>query len=189
MRASKNSSSSSSSSSSSDETRARYLGEIAPLLDAAREIDCLSPTQKKHVHRRILRTLFRSRFLSFRVRLVPALAALGMLVIGGAAFATAERLGLLAKFGAKAPTSAAAQPKQETRKRRGSGARPAARENAPGATEATLGEGAQVSSVTVVLPEIPDPLLFSVAEASSGDCNSCHTQSGANSAPGRITLP
>jgi hypothetical protein len=25
--------------------------------------------------------------------------------------------------------------------------------------------------------------------ASSGDCNSCHTQSGANNAPGRITLP
>jgi uncharacterized membrane protein len=25
--------------------------------------------------------------------------------------------------------------------------------------------------------------------ASNGDCNSCHTQSGANSAPGRITLP
>jgi cytochrome c553 len=25
--------------------------------------------------------------------------------------------------------------------------------------------------------------------ASTGDCNSCHTQSGANSAPGRITLP
>ena len=25
--------------------------------------------------------------------------------------------------------------------------------------------------------------------ASSGDCNSCHTLSGANSAPGRITLP
>jgi len=25
--------------------------------------------------------------------------------------------------------------------------------------------------------------------ASSGDCNSCHTQSGANGAPGRITLP
>ena len=27
------------------------------------------------------------------------------------------------------------------------------------------------------------------AQQTSGDCNSCHTQSGANSAPGRITLP
>jgi uncharacterized membrane protein len=27
------------------------------------------------------------------------------------------------------------------------------------------------------------------ATASTGDCNSCHTQSGANSAPGRITMP
>ncbi len=167
MRASKNPPSSSSSSSSSDETRAHYLGEIAPLLDAAREIDCLSPAQKKHVHRRIVRTLFRSRFLSFRVRLVPVLAALGMLVIGGAAFAMAERLGLIPKLGAKAPSAAAAQPKQEARKRRGSGARSAARERAPGVPEATVGEGAQVSSVTVVLPEIPDPLLFPVAEAST----------------------
>jgi hypothetical protein len=25
--------------------------------------------------------------------------------------------------------------------------------------------------------------------ASTGDCNSCHTQNGANGAPGRITLP
>ena len=30
---------------------------------------------------------------------------------------------------------------------------------------------------------------FMVAPQSSGDCNSCHTQKGENSAPGRITLP
>lgn len=30
---------------------------------------------------------------------------------------------------------------------------------------------------------------FMVSPQSSGDCNSCHTQNGANSAPGRITLP
>ncbi|HEX7499385.1 MAG TPA: hypothetical protein VF524_03680, partial [Polyangia bacterium] len=164
---SSSSSSSSSSGSSSDETRARYLGEIAPLLDAAREVDGLSPTQKRQVRRRIVRTLFRTRFLSFRVRLVPALAALGMLVIGGAAFATAERLGLIPKLGAKAPPAPAAQPKQETRRRRGSGARPAAHKSAPGAPEVTVGEGAQLSPVTVVLPEIPDPLLFPVAGAST----------------------
>ena len=85
MRASKNS--------SSDDLRQRYLGEIAPLFDAAREVDGLSEVQKKQVRKRIARTLFRTRFLSFRVRLVPVLAALGMLVIGGAAFATAERFG------------------------------------------------------------------------------------------------
>ncbi|HJX65368.1 MAG TPA: hypothetical protein VJ860_15605 [Polyangia bacterium] len=28
-----------------------------------------------------------------------------------------------------------------------------------------------------------------VSTASSGDCNGCHTQTGANGAPGRITLP
>jgi hypothetical protein len=28
-----------------------------------------------------------------------------------------------------------------------------------------------------------------VAAQTSGDCNSCHTQNGANSAPGRILLP
>ena len=73
----------------SDDIRERYLGEIAPLLDAARQIDSLTEVQTTRVRRRIVRTLFRTRFLSFRVRLLPALAALGMLVIGGAAFAMA----------------------------------------------------------------------------------------------------
>jgi tetratricopeptide (TPR) repeat protein len=163
MRASKNSSSNA----SSDDIRARYLGEIAPLLDAAREIDSLSPAQTKQVRRRIVRTLFRTRLLSFRVRLVPVLAALGMLVIGGAAFATAERLGLLPKLGTKAPTAPAAQPKQETRKHRGSGTPPAAREGAPGAPVATVSEATPASPITLVLPEVPDPLLFPVAEAST----------------------
>jgi hypothetical protein len=27
------------------------------------------------------------------------------------------------------------------------------------------------------------------ATLTTGDCNSCHTQSGADSAPGRITIP
>ena len=151
MRASKNSSSNA----SSDDIRARYLGEIAPLLDAAREIDSLSPAQTKQVRRRIVRTLFRTRLLSFRVRLVPVLAALGMLVIGGAAFATAERLGLLPKLGTKAPTAPAAQPKQETRKHRGSGTPPAAREGAPGAPVATVSEATPASPITLVLPEVP----------------------------------
>jgi hypothetical protein len=113
MRASKNA--------SFDDIRERYLGELAPLLDAARPIDSLSEVQKKQVRKRIVRTLFRSRFLSFRVRLVPVLAALAMVVIGGVAFATAERLGLISKLGAKKASAPVRQPKQEVRKHRGIG--------------------------------------------------------------------
>src|SRR5664279_5265653 len=94
----------------SDDIRERYLGEIAPLLDAARQIDSLTEVQTRQVRKRIVRTLFRTRLLSFRVRLVPVLVALAMLVIGGAAFAMAERLGLLPKLGAKTPRVGAVQP-------------------------------------------------------------------------------
>jgi len=154
---------------SSDDIRARYLGEIAPLLDAARQIDSLTEVQTRQVRKRIVRTLFRTRFLSFRVRLVPVLAALGMLVIGGAAFAMAERLGLLPRLGAKTPSVPAVQPKQEMRKRRGSGARPSVRGPAPGSPEAAThaDDSAGADGAAVVLPEIPDPLLLPVAEAST----------------------
>jgi len=156
---------------SSDDIRARYLGEIAPLLDAARQIDSLSEVQKKQVRKRIARTLFRTRFLSFRVRLVPVLAALGMLVIGGAAFATAERLGLIPKMGAKSPSAPTLQPKQDVRKRRASGVRPAVRADGPGMHEETANESTPASSeaASVVLPEVPDPLLLPVAAASTAD--------------------
>ena len=154
---------------SSDQVRERYLGEIAPLLDAARQVECLSPSQKKQVRKRIVRTLFRTRFLSFRVRLVPVLAALGMLVIGGAAFATAERLGLLPTFGPPGPSAPGSQPKQEMRKRRGGWAKPATRPIAPGAPEVPASESTPASpeETSVVLPEVPDPLLLPAAQAST----------------------
>jgi hypothetical protein len=142
---------------SSDDIRERYLGEIAPLLDAARPIYSLTEIQTKQVRKRIVRTLFRRRFLSFRVRLFPVLAALAMLVIGGAAFAMAERLGLLPKLDAKSPGVPATEPTQEMRKRRGGGARPAVRGPVPGSPEAA----------TVVSPAAPDPQLGSAVESSA----------------------
>jgi hypothetical protein len=161
MRASKNS--------SSDDIRERYLGEIAPLLDAARPVNSLSEVQKKQVRKRIVRTLFRTRFLGFRVRLVPALAALGMLVVGGAAFATAERLGLIAKLGTKKAIAPASQPKQDVRKRKGHGGRPDTRTRGPGEPESAAVEVdlASAEASTVVLPEVPDPLLLPIVEAST----------------------
>jgi hypothetical protein len=158
MRASKNA--------SSDEIRERYLGEIAPLLDAAKPIDSLSEVQKKQVRKRIVRTLFRTRFLSSRVRLVPVLAALGMVVIGGAAFATAERLGFISKLGAKKASAPAGQPKQEVRKRRGTGGHGAGSPEGS-AVEVDLAEAESDSaeSDSVVLPEVPDPLLSAMAKA------------------------
>ena len=153
----------------SDDIRERYLGEIAPLLDAARQIDSLTEVQTRQVRKRIVRTLFRTRFLSFRVRLVPVLVALGMLVIGGAAFAMAERLGFLPKLGAKTPNAGAVQSKQDMRKRRGSGVRSAVLGHAPDSPEAAAQASPSLSpeGTTVVLPEIPDPLLLPVAEAST----------------------
>ncbi len=161
MRAAKNS--------SSEGVRERHLGAIAPLLDAAGAIDCLSPEQRKQVRGRIVRTLFRTRFSTFRVRLVPVLAAFGMLVIGGAAFAMAERFGLLPDLGAKPPSAVPAQIKQETYKRRRGGARPAARDGTPVVSEATTGEVFPDVPVTgaIALPKIPDPWLFPGGEASA----------------------
>ena len=156
MRASKNS--------ASDDLRERCLGKIAPLFDAARVVDGLSEVQKKRVRKRIARTLFRTRFLSFRVRLVPVLAALGMLVIGGAAFATAERFGLIPKMGAKASSLPASQSKQDVRKRRN--LRPAGSAQGTGLPEVTDNLPASPEAATVVLPEVQDPLEF--AQASTG---------------------
>jgi len=164
-----------SSSDDSDEIRGRYLGEIAPLLDASRQIDSLSEVQKKQVRKRIVRTLFRTRSLSLRVRLVPVLAALGLLVIGGAAFATAERLGLIPRMGAKSPSAPTLQPKQTIQKHRNMW--PAVRAQGPGSPEAAFNEDERDESgesalavsdaSSVVLPEVPDPLLFPVAPAST----------------------
>jgi tetratricopeptide (TPR) repeat protein len=161
MRATKNA--------SADDIRERHLGEIAPLLDAARQVDSLSEVQKRQVRKRIVRTLFRTRSLNLRVRLVPVLIALGMLVIGGAAFATAERLGLISRVGAKTSRAPVTQPKPEARKRRGSGARPATpvRETSEPETSASDSEWAFAQAASVALPEVPDPLLLPAAEASA----------------------
>jgi len=152
---------------SSVDLRERYLGEIAPLLDAARVVDCLSPTQKKQVRKRIVRTLFRTRFLSFRVRLVPALAALGMLVIGGAAFAAAEHLGLIPMFKSMTPSAPGSQPKQEMRKRKGAGAKSVSRMGAPPEVSASESAPASPEETSLVLPDVPSPLLFPIAQAST----------------------
>jgi hypothetical protein len=155
--------------SSSDDMRERYLGEIAPLLGAAKQVDCLSPAQKQQVRKRIVRTLFRTRLPRFRVRLVPVLAALGMLVIGGAAFATAERLGLIPKFGPTAPSPPQIQPKPELHKRKGGWSKPASIPAGSGADEAPAIEDAPASAeeTSVVLPGVPDPLVLPVAQAST----------------------
>jgi len=79
----------------SDENRERYLGEIAPFLAAAAPLEGLSPESRRQIRRRVLRTLFRVRSVEFRIRLMPVLAALGLLALGGAAFATAQRFGLI----------------------------------------------------------------------------------------------
>jgi hypothetical protein len=152
---------------SSDSLRERYLGEIAPLLDAARVVDCLSPARKKQVRKRIVRTLFRTRFLSFRVRLVPALAALGMLVMGGAAFAAAERLGLIPALSMMRPSSPGNQPKQEMRKRKGAGAKSVSRMGAPPEVSASESAPASPEETSLVLPDVPSPLLFPIAQAST----------------------
>src|SRR6266542_1916483 len=92
-------SSSQSPSQSSDEIRERCLGEIAPLLAAARRIDSLSPERKRMVRRRILRTTFGTGWLALRMRPAAVAFALAALVVGGVAFAAAERLGLIPGIG------------------------------------------------------------------------------------------
>jgi len=87
---------------SPDQIQERYLGEIAPLLAAARKVESLSPVQKKQVRNRILRTLFRTHSLPLRFRLTPVLVGVGLLA-GGAAFATAEHLGWIHRVDHKSP--------------------------------------------------------------------------------------
>jgi hypothetical protein len=154
---------------SSEEIRERYLGEIAPLLDAARKIESLTPAQKKHVHRRILRTVFRTRFLGFHVRLAPILAALAMLVVGGAAFATAERLGLIPKISPKDTGAPAYESKPQSHKRKAFRVRPAAQVGEAVVVEETVDEQLAVPAVIipVTIPELPDPLVLPVVEASA----------------------
>ena len=148
---------------SSDENREHYLGQIAPLLEAARQVESLSPAQTGQVRRRIARTLFGTRHLTFRARWVPVLVALALLVIGGAAFATAQRLGLLPSLGHKEASAPAGQATSEARKRKATRGRPGSQFANP----ASDGVGPTSGQATVVLPEIPDPLLYPFSPAST----------------------
>jgi hypothetical protein len=132
---------------SPDEIRERYLGEIAPLLEAARNLESLSPAQKKHVRRRVLRTVFGGRGKLFRFRLTPVMVAVGLLVAGGVAFATAERLGLIHRPDQGPPNLKTSDGDTNRRKnlhpKRGSQPEAAARQ----------------PTADWVLPSVPDPLL------------------------------
>jgi hypothetical protein len=145
------------------EIRERYLGEIAPLLEAARQAETQSPVDKKRVRKRILRTMFGTRRPGPRARLLPVLVAVGLLVVGGAAFATAQRLGIIPRLGGQEPSSPAGQTTPEQRKRRSGRVRPvtqpAAEAPVPAASEPVL------DTAPVVLPKIPDPLLSLPSQA------------------------
>jgi hypothetical protein len=154
--------------SGSDELRERYLGELAPLLEAARQVESLSPVQKKRVRRRIARTLFGTRPLTLRARLLTVLAALGLLVIGGAAFATAQRLGLLPKLGLGEAGAPAGDTGAEARRRKPRGrvtARPASGDLLPPMASQPVAPSAEPPAV--VLPEVPDPLLVPGPQAAA----------------------
>jgi hypothetical protein len=148
-----------------EQLRERYLGEIAPLLEAARQVEMLSPVEKKQVRKRILRTLFGTRFLGLRGRLVPVLVALALLVFGGAAFATAQRLGLLPRLGGPSDDVPAPASSSQVGKHKGThgrpGARPAANAEVPSAvsTEAPAAAPLPAETPTVMMPTVPDPLL------------------------------
>jgi hypothetical protein len=146
--------SSSRASRSVDELRERYLGEIAPLLDAARGVECLSSERKRKVRRRIMRTAFGTRWLGLRMRLAPAVIVLAALVVGGAAFAAAERLGLIPGMG-KAPLPAVpSTTRSHSEKRRA----PVNAQPPPVLARAPE---------TVILPEVSDPLLLALPAAST----------------------
>ena len=153
----------------SEEIRGRYLGEIAPLLEAARPIESLPPERKKQVRRRVARTLFGTRHLGFRARLSPALAALALLVIGGAAVATAQSLGFLPGLGNTQTGAPAGQSTQEARKRKTARGRsvshPAVGDSAGGQAGGGLGQPSE--QAPVVLPEVPDPLISAVSAAAT----------------------
>jgi hypothetical protein len=98
-----------------------------------------------------------------RARLLPVLVAMALLVLGGAAFATAQRLGLLPSLGHKEASAPAGQATQEARKHKATRARPGSQLANPVSDDA----GPTSGQATVVLPEIPDPLLYPFSPAST----------------------
>ena len=154
MRTFKPSAPSASSSPSSDAIRERYLGEIAPLLDAARRLDSLSPERKRLVRRRILRTTFGTGWLALRLRPAAVALALAALVVGGVAFAAAERLGLIPGIGRAPRPDETPTNRSRAEKRRSpvTTQPPSVLDRAPD---------------KVILPELPDPLLLALPAAST----------------------
>jgi hypothetical protein len=135
-----------------DDSRERYLGKIAPYLDAAQELEALSSIQKRQVRRRIMRTVFANKQLHVRTRVAPALAAVGLLVAGGAAFATAESLGLIPRVDRLYVDAGGGDGSgQQARKRKALHSRSAG----VTAAQPPVADAASVAN----LPRIPDPLL------------------------------
>jgi hypothetical protein len=138
------------------EGRERYLGEIAPLLEAARSVDSLPPERKRQVRRRILRSAFGRRRWGARSRLTPLFAALGLLAVGSAAFAMAERWGLLPRFDFPNMGPPVLPAIEHPRKHRA--VRPASIR--PSQVAPTQEPAAVVPAETpAMLPDVPDPLL------------------------------
>jgi len=136
---------------SPDDIRERYLGEIAPLLAAARNVESLSPVQKRQIRKRVLRTVFGSRSRLLRFRLTPAMVGLGLLVAGGVAFATAERLGFIHRSEQGAPNLKA--PDGDAHKRKSPRSKLGVQQGV------TRQESASEVAAAVVLPQVPDPLV------------------------------
>jgi hypothetical protein len=149
---------------SPDEIRERFLGEIAPFLAAAGNIESLSPAQKQQVRKRISRTLFRFHSLHVRFRLAPVFVGVGLLVAGGVAFATAERLGLIRRID-QGPPSSLAKATSDAHKRRTAHPRHAVQQDGLLAEDAA--EDAAKVEASIALPEVPDPLLSAPTTAST----------------------
>jgi hypothetical protein len=143
------------------EGRERYLGEIAPFLEAAQEIGTLTSVQKKQVRRRIMRTLFGNRQLHVRLRLAPVLGSVVLLIVGGAAFATAERLGLIPRIERGQVDEQSGEASPQAHRRKSGRVRPEAR-RPPVPEQPTVVEPAP----TVVTPNPPTRAQSAVVSSS-----------------------
>jgi hypothetical protein len=147
------------------EARERYLGEIAPLLEAARNVDSLPPERKRQVRRRILRSAFGQRRWGARSRLTPLLAALGLLVVGSAAFAMAEHWGLLPRLdfpNMGPPVLPAAEHPRKHRAVRSASTRSSrglSDSIAPAVSPAQQPVVGRPAPAAGMVPSVPDPLL------------------------------
>jgi hypothetical protein len=88
---------------------------------------------------------------------LPVLAALALLIVGGAAFATAQRLGLLPRLGQKEVSALDREATPEARRRKGRARAP----SAPAAEAQAAAGVAAPEEPAIVLPVVPEPLLDS----------------------------